>query len=356
MLIDDAKTIARLDSGNVRASIDALPDQIAAAWSEAQEVSVPASYREADQIVVCGMGGSSLPSHLINSVYGRALRVPFSFFNGYELPGSVGRHSLVIVSSYSGTTEETLACFKAAKARHAKIIGITSGGPLAKMLKKEKAPAYIFKPTFNPCGQPRLGLGYMTAGLLGLLNSVQDFGLDIDELEGIPKMLRGFHNRWAPAVPSSENAAKLMAHALYGTVPIIISAEHLAGNGHIMQNQIHECAKQFSVAFQLPELNHHLMEGLALPDEIHRLLAPVFIDSELYAERIARRIKVTQKVLAKQGYGFNLYQATAPTPLGQAFETVAFGSWVSFYMAIQNRIDPSNIPWVDFFKKELGRG
>jgi len=356
MLIDDAKTIARLDSGNVRASIDALPDQVAAAWSEAQEISVPASYREADQIVACGMGGSSLPSHLINSVYGRALRVPFSFFNGYELPGSVGRHSVVVVSSYSGTTEETLACFKAAKARKAKIIGITTGGPLAKLLKKEKAPAYIFKPKYNPCGQPRLGLGYMTAGLLGLLNSIQDFGLDIDELETIPEMLRSVCGGWGTEVPSGANAAKLMAHALSGTVPVIISAEHLAGNGHITQNQIHECAKQFAVAFQLPELNHHLLEGLAMPNEIRRLLAPVFIDSNLYSERIKRRFKATQKVLAKQGYGYNLFQATAPAPLGQAFETVAFGSWVSFYMAIQNRIDPSNIPWVDFFKKELGRG
>ena len=75
-----------------------------------------------------------------------------------------------------------------------------------------------------------------------------------------------------------------------------------------------------------------------------------------WAERIAHRFRVTQKVLAKRGYGFNLWKASQLTALGQAFETLAFGSWVSFYMAIQNRIDPSNIPWVDFFKKELGRG
>jgi hypothetical protein len=98
------------------------------------------------------------------------------------------------------------------------------------------------------------------------------------------------------------------------------------------------------------------MEGLTLPSDIHRLLAFLFIDSDLYAERISHRFRITQKVLAKQGYGFNLWRASAPTPLGQAFETLAFGSWVSFYMAIGNRIDPSNIPWVDFFKKELGRG
>jgi len=356
MLIDDAKTIARLDSGNVRASISALPDQITTAWRDARKVFVPASYRDTDQIVVCGMGGSSLPAHLINSVYGRALRVPFSFFNGYELPGSVGRHSLVIVSSYSGTTEETIACFKAAKARHAKIIGITSGGPLAKMLKKEKAPAYIFDPAHNPCKAPRLGIGYMAAGLLAFLDSMEVLKVDAAEISKIPEELRSLSDNWSPNVAGNDNPAKLMALALNRTVPVIVSAEHLIGNGHVLQNQIHESAKQFAAAFPIPELNHHLMEGLTLPAEVHRLLAFLFIDSDLYAERIRHRIKTTQKVLAKQGYGFNLWKASHATPLGQAFETLAFGSWVSFYMAIQNRIDPSNIPWVDFFKKELGRG
>jgi len=356
MLIDDAKTIARLDSGNVRASIGALPDQVASAWRDARKVFVGAPYKNADQIVVAGMGGSSLPAHIINSVYGRALRVPFSFFNGYELPGSVGRNSVVVVSSYSGTTEETLACFKAAKQRKAKIVGITSGGPLARMLRREKAPAYIFDPIHNPCHQPRLGIGYTAAGLLGLLDSMKVISGSMADVAKVPDELRALSASWSPEVPGNDNPAKLMAHALAGTVPVIVSAEHLIGNAHAFQNEIHECAKQFCVAFPIPELNHHLMEGLTNPDELRRLLAFLFIDSDLYAERIAHRFKVTQKVLAKQGYGFNLWRANAATPIGQAFETLAFGSWVSFYMAIQNRIDPSNIPWVDFFKKELGRG
>jgi glucose/mannose-6-phosphate isomerase len=356
MILDDAKTIARLDSGNVRASISALPDQIASAWRDARKVFVPASYKNADQVVVAGMGGSSLPAHIINSVYGRALRVPFSFFNGYELPGSVGKHSVIIVSSYSGTTEETIACFKAAKARQAKIIGITSGGPLAKMLRREKVPAYIFDPVHNPCKQPRLGIGYMAAGLLAFLYSMKVLEVDAAAIAKIPVELRSLSAPWSPSVPSNNNPAKLMAYALNGTVPVVVSAEHLAGNGHTLQNQIHESAKQFCAAFPIPELNHHLMEGLTLPAEVHRLLAFLFIDSDLYAERISHRFRITQKVLAKQGYGFNLWKASHATPLGQAFETLAFGSWVSFYMAIGNRIDPSNIPWVDFFKKELGRG
>jgi glucose/mannose-6-phosphate isomerase len=356
MLLDDEKIIARLDAGNVRASIDALPDQVEAAWRDARRIRVGASYRKADEIVVAGMGGSALSADIVKSVYGSVLRVPFSFVNGYHLPGSVGKESVVILSSYSGTTEETLACFKEAKKRKAKIIGITSGGPLAEMLKRAKVPAYIFDPTHNPCRQPRMGLGYMAVGLIALIDAFQDLGLGADELARLSGRLRAVASSWGVSVPMRSNSAKLMAHALANTIPVIISAEHLAANGHVLQNQIHESPKQFCAAFSLPELNHHLMEGLKFPTSVAKELGFLFLDSKLYSERLRLRVKTTQKVLARQGLGFSSWEATEPSRLGQTFEALAFGSWVSFYMAMQNRVNPSNIPWVDFFKKELGRG
>jgi len=284
------------------------------------------------------------------------LRVPFSFINDYKLPGSVGRDSVVIVSSYSGTTEEVLACFKEAKKRRAKIMGITSGGPLAEMLRRAKAPSYIFAPKYNPSKQPRMGLGYMATALLVLLDKIRALAVDPTDLGSLADRVRAFVAAYAVRVPMRTNTAKLMAHALAGTIPVIVSAEHLAANGHILQNQIHEGPKQFCVAFPLPELNHHLMEGLKFPNEIKRLLAFLFIGSDLYSDRLARRVLATEKVVAKQGLGYNSWNASDATRLGQAFETLVFGSWTSFYMAMQNRTDPSNIPWVNFFKKEIARG
>jgi len=354
MLLDDEKSIAMIDAGNVRASIDALPDQIASAYAEASRLRVPVSYENADQVVVAGMGGSSLPAHLVQSVYGSVLRVPFSFINGYTLPGSVGKKSVVILSSYSGTTEEVLACFKDAQKRGARIVGIASGGALAKALSRAKAPAFIFDPIHNPCHQPRMGLGYMVTGLIVILEKLGVLTAGA-ELATVAERLRADISEYSINVPSRSNPAKLMASALNGTVPVIISAEHLIGNGHIMQNQIHESPKQFCAAFPLPELNHHLMEGLAFPKDTARLLSFVFLESDLYSKRLAIRVKATQKVLAKQGYGYNSWSASSATRLEQAYEALAFGSWLSFYMAIQNRTNPSNIPWVNFFKKELSK-
>lgn len=356
MLLDDEKTIARIDSGDVRTSIEALPDQIDVAWREAQDIRIPVNYRNASEIVVAGMGGSSLPADIIRSVYGNALRVPFSFINGYNLPASVGKDSVVIVSSYSGTTEETLSCLKDAQKRRAKILGITSGGNLARLLKRAKVPAYIFDPIHNPCRQPRLGLGYLVAGMLGLIGSFQRLPGLAEDFKTLPERIRQCGAGWSPSAPMRDNHAKLMAQALAGTVPVIVSAEHLAANGHVLQNQIHESAKQFCAAFPLPELNHHLMEGLRFPESVRQELGFFFMSSHLYGERVARRFGATQKVLAKQGYGFSLWEASESTRLGQAFEALMFGSWVSFYMAMLNRTDPSDIPWVDFFKKELARG
>lgn len=356
MLLDDEKTIERIDAGNVRSSISALPDQIESAWREASLLRLPVSYTRAKNIVVTGMGGSALPAHLVQSVYGGALRVPFCFINGYDLPGSVDKNTVVIVSSYSGTTEETLACLAAARKRKAMVVGITTGGPLAASLKRFNLPAYVFDAVANPCHQPRMGLGYMTTGLLAILDKITDFGLDSADIEKIPARLRKESDRWSIAVPMESNPAKLLAHNLACKVPIVIGAEHLVGNGHIFQNQTHECPKQFCAAFPLPELNHHLMEGLKFPREINQLLSFVFLDSGLYGERITKRVKVTEQVVKRQNYDSHRFKASDRTRLGQAFETLAFGSWVSFYLAMQSRINPSDIPWVDFFKKELGKG
>ncbi len=356
MILDDEKIISELDHGRVRDSLSALPDQINAALNEATRVKFAATYKKSSEIVVAGMGGSTLGAHLVQSIYGNSIRVPFCFINGYHLPGSVGKNSLVILSSYSGTTEETLACFDEAKKRGAKICGIASGGPLAEKLKKIKAPAYIFSPDFNPCKQPRMGLGYMFTGLLSFLVATNKLsGTVLVDLKKTLVGLREAGKKWELGVPSAVNSAKIMARELAEKIPVIVSAEHLVANGHILQNQIHESPKQFCAAFPLPELNHHLMEGLKFPKNASSELVFLFLNSSLYSKKLSKRLAITEEVVAKQNYQHIEWCAESKTRIGQALEALTFGGWVSFYMAMENRVNPSFIPWVDFFKKELKR-
>src|SRR5437667_170505 len=118
-ILDDIAAIKALDSQNMRASLELLHEQMKSIYFEAAQLTIPARYQRAKKIVVCGMGGSTLPAHIIKTVYAGNLAVPFEIVNGYHLPAYVGKDTLVIASSYSGTTEEAISGATEARKRGA---------------------------------------------------------------------------------------------------------------------------------------------------------------------------------------------------------------------------------------------
>ena len=136
--LDDSKIFARLDRRGVLASADLFGEQLATAWRVAKQVSLPASYRGINSIVIVGMGGSALGSHIIQSLFFDSLAVPLMIVNDYRVPASVGPKTLYIISSYSGTTEEPLASIAAARRQGAKLLAVSAGGILAEMIKQKK--------------------------------------------------------------------------------------------------------------------------------------------------------------------------------------------------------------------------
>jgi len=150
----------RWDKHRVFESVKALPAQLEHAWESAQTVPVPTAYRQVNQVLMCGMGGSLLGARVIESVFGSALKLPLVLVNDYQLPGWVNQSTLVICSSYSGSTEETLANFRQAQASGAKIMVITAGGQLLALSRQHRLPYYQIIPQYNPANQPRLAIGY----------------------------------------------------------------------------------------------------------------------------------------------------------------------------------------------------
>ena len=141
--------------------------------AEAKKVKIPVSYKKVSNLVVLGMGGSTLGAHLIKSVFLDDLKIPVEIVNGYAVPGFVSKNSLVIASSYSGSTEEVVSAIADAKKKQAKIVVIASGGKLADFAKQSRLPSLIFSTNNNPCGSPRMGLGYsVLVRLLCCLTSV----------------------------------------------------------------------------------------------------------------------------------------------------------------------------------------
>ena len=150
-------------------SIDFLKDQVQSAWNESKAIETPQNYKNIKNICLAGMGGSALGAHIIRSVYD--ISVPFQIVNDYTLTAFVNEDTLVIVYSYSGTTEHVLSCLKDAKSKNAKVVGISSGGVLIEELKKDNLPFYQFDTKYNTSQNPRLGLGLSISGILGLFSS-----------------------------------------------------------------------------------------------------------------------------------------------------------------------------------------
>lgn len=352
-ILDQQTQIEKLDKNDMRLSLKALREQCQQAWQEVKKIKIPADYRRAKKILINGMGGSALGGHIIQSLFYDQLRVPLQVIHSYNLPPSVDSETLYIISSYSGTTEEPISTGPAAIKKRAKIMGITTDGKLAKFLTKHKLPRYVFDPKYNLCGEPRMGVGYSVVGQIGLLKKCGYIKVTDQEMEKVYKTLQKANRRFGIANPTKTNPAKKIALACQNRTPILFGSEFLIANAHTFANQLNENGKNFATYFVIPELNHHLLEGLKNPKTNRGSLTFLFLESDLYHPRVRIRHTITKKVIQKHKIGIASYKPSAKTKIEQVFEVLSLGGHVSFYLAMLNGINPALIPWVDYFKEEL---
>jgi glucose/mannose-6-phosphate isomerase len=354
-ILDNAIQIKKINGSPVAISIANFPEQLASSWRGAGEAKLPASYRHFNQIIFCGMGGSNLASELIRSVYAEELKTPVILVRDYHLPAFTDKNTLVFVCSYSGGTEEPLSCLREAKLKKAKIFCLASGGELIAQAKKNHYPYYQFSTESNPSDQPRYGLGLQLGSLLNLLTRLKVLKVTNQKIANIADYLEKLGSHFDPKSILSKNPAKQLANNLEGSFALIIAAESLSANAHILSNQLNESAKNFALWHLIPELNHHLLEGLAEPKEFKKQAIALFLTSVNYSTRIQKRFAVTDKVLQKQKIKLCEYQTTNKDPLTAALEILTLGSWLSLYLSVLNKQNPAKIPWVNLFKEELAK-
>ncbi len=352
--LDSSSTYAVYDPQDSGYGIERLSEQVRLAWHDAQEVGLPSSYRLAEQIVVVGMGGSSLGAHLIEGVLATKSKKPLFIIRDYQLPVWVTSKTLVILSSFSGTTEEVLAAAEDAKQRHAKIIVIATGGTLASWAKRNGYPAYIFTPG-DLAKQPRLGLGFSFAGMLGLLTQAGLCKMKDEDMQRAISAMAEVTDLCAVDIPTAENPAKQVAEALAGRQIYVVAAEHLSGNAHVLANQLNETAKQWTTYGLLPEIDHHLLEGLSHPKELIANTTVLFLTSSLYHPRNRKRCTVTADIVEKTGVQVVDYHARGKDALEEMCEVLQFSSYVSWYTAMLHKENPILIPYVDMLKKAMGK-
>jgi len=363
MNLNDPKLYKKLDTGRVAESISLLPDQIRQVLEDSRLIKIPASYtqftptlaKKIAQVVVNGMGGSNLGAGIIKSVFGSQIKIPLNIAPGYDVPAHVDKNTLYIVSSYSGNTEEPLSAYAKAKKQGAKILAITEDeikNKLKALMLKDNIPGYIFKPKYNPSNQPRLGLGYSIFGTMTLLAKAGIIKIKNEEIKNLIAELEINDRKLRPTVKN--NPAKIIAQKLHQKKIIVVAAEFLIGNLRALRNQICENSKNFASYLTLPELNHYAMEGLSNPNSNKKDLIFLFFDSQLYHPRIQKRNRLTQEVIKKNKIQIVSYELKSQTKLEQSFEMLQLGVWITYYLGMLNEVDPVKIPWVDWFKKQLG--
>lgn len=330
---------------SVISSVEALPDQALQAWEDTRILEFPFAYKAARNIVVCGMGGSALPTHVIQSSV--VSRIPVVLVRGYDIPAWVDKSTLLLLSSYSGGTEETLSCAQQAIERGAQITGVTSGGKLAQFLKEGNYPGYVFEPKHNPSGQPRMGLGY---GIFGQLGVLERCGLITAVGGSLDRQVREAIKFVKQREQKINDEAERVAEKIQGKALIIFGADHLEGNAHVFANQTNETAKTFAGWFPLPEANHHLLEGLKRPQ---LPMAVVSLESDSYSSRMKKRFELTRQIAEKNGYTAHVYKPQKGALIQEVLEVLFFSSTATLQLAISYKEDPTAIPWVDFFKREL---
>ncbi len=344
---DDIEQLRKIDPMDTVGSTQLLAQQCEAAWQEVNKITVPATYREIKNIVFCGMGASIYGALVLKALAGREMPFPSEVVSDYFLPDYVDNNTLVVLTSYSGTTEEVLSCAKDAKTRNAKMIVLTKGGPLAQFAKDNALPAYIFDAKLNPAGAPRFGCGYSILGLIGLLNKIGIFEIGEHEISDAISRLK-------EKVDGLKTQAQKDSRLLVNKIPVVFASEHLSGNGQIMRNQFNETSKAFSAFYLLPDLNHHLMEGLQFPKDapLHFMV----LNTKNFSEKIQKRIELTIDVIKQNHHDVYEFRTNGQTIYDDFLETLLYGSFLTLYLGLTYDQNPATNPWVDYFKNKLAQG
>ncbi|MCL5266182.1 MAG: bifunctional phosphoglucose/phosphomannose isomerase [Chloroflexi bacterium] len=348
--LDAPDQLRQIDREGMIDRIAELPRQCLDAWNIAQKVTLPADYSVVDGVVVLGMGGSAIGGDLVRTLIADELKVPMQVVRDYDLPAFVGPNTLVVASSYSGSTEETITAFNGAIARKSKVLAITTGGKIKDMAQRMSFPLVVF----DYKAQPRAALGFSFVLLLGVL---QKLGL-VSEVRGLDEAVQVMERsraRMEPAQPAASNPAKQMAQRIHGRLPIVYGGGLLSEVARRWKGQMNENSKAWSYFEVMPELNHNAVVGYEFPKDLASKLVVIFLDSNLIHPRTRLRYRITQDILTKRGVSFEVVEAEGTSPLAQMMSSIYVGDYVSYYLAILNRVDPTPVDVISYLKQELAR-
>jgi glucose/mannose-6-phosphate isomerase len=300
-------------------------------------------------IVVAGMGGSALAAAFIKTWLKSELKAPFEVVRSYDLPESVNTGTLVIASSYSGNTEETVSCLAQAKAKGAQIAIIASGGNLIDQANVGQI-ANIVLPTGH---QPRMA---MIAQLRSIIAILEHFGLTatgkLDEIASKYDWLKSECAKWSSEVPTSSNYAKQLASQALGKTAVFFCGTFSYPVAYKWKTCWNETAKNLAFLCEFPEFNHNEILGWT-SHPIEKPFAIFDIISNLEHPQILKRFEISDRLLSGQRPKSTVINLAGNSAIEQLLWGSILADFASIYLAALNGISPMSVELIEKLKKEL---
>lgn len=347
--LDNLDEMQNLDRENILQNIQEFPEQCERCFEDFKKIALPASFIQAKSVLLCGMGGSGIGGALAESL-GRFSHIPIVTWSDYGLPGFVDKDTLVVITSYSGNTEETIDAYKKAAEKTNKIITISTGGKVASLATNYRNLNY----KINYGSEPRAALGYTFTSILAIFAKLGFIELKDEDFSEAIILLKGLQKKIDVSVPLGSNNAKNLAEKLFGKIPIIFGSGYLTEVARRFKGQFNENAKSASYYEIIPELNHNSLVGLQFPKDLRSKIFVIILQSKFDHPRNRFRQSITGQILDKNRIEYDyLLIEPSPTPLAEVLQVIHFGDYASYYLAMLNSVEPNPVTIIKFLKDKL---
>ena len=347
--LDKPGTYSAGDPSHMGDRITNLSYQYQLAWDKGWSFDPPPNFSKVKKVFLIGMGGSAIAADLVKGLIGFESMMSLTVVRGYTPPSLLDSRTLLIMSSYSGDTEETIAAYAEVRKLGLPTLVITGGGRLLKEAIGHGTP--VIKIDYE--GEPRSALGYSFGILLALLGKLGLIDNKEAQLDVAVKISQGMTSTLLPEVPKERNLAKVIATEMYGRLPIVYGAEFLEPVARRWKTQLNENGKMWAFYESLPELNHNAIAGYSFPDKVRELAYVVSLYSRHLHPRTRLRYQLTEELLIKQGVSHRQVEGLGEDPLSQVLTSVLLGDFVSYYLGILNQADPSLVLPINHLKNRM---
>jgi glucose/mannose-6-phosphate isomerase len=349
MNLDNLSTIKQLDSQNMLGEIDNLPAQLEKAWKMGQTQALP-EMTGIRQVLISGMGGSAIGADLLAAYIAPSCPVPVIIHRDYGLPAwAHGPETLVIASSHSGNTEETLEAFNAALQNKCQLMAVTTGIKLAERAAQAKIPLWIFEHK----GQPRAAVGFSFGLLLAVFARLGLIPDPTEELAGAVAAMKKQQETLRLDVQVTHNPAKRLAGQLVGRWVNVYGSGCLAPVARRWKGQINEIAKAGAGFEVLPEADHNALAGLLNPADVLSRTMTLFLRAPSDHPCNHLRLDLTRQGFMVKGLNTDVYEAQGESPLAHIWTTLHFGDYTAYYLAMAYGADPTPVEALESFKAAM---